>query len=322
MKRLLIYATTVLALSGCIKDSDYENCPVKENDEIRISAILASIEPSTRTTIDGTGKASWANGDVLGLFCPQAKLSAAANLDFTVSGLPGSPVWTPSSTIYWGDGSTQHTFLAYAPYASGNSSAASVKLPALTPQTGTINPAQDFLISNAYGTTGITRPANGIVGLTFTHAFSLIQLQITTNASIATGATLQSVALTGGASDKLFTSDGTSTIALASGTITPATGATLNTLTLTPSSAPTLSATATNFFIIILPGTFAPTVQFVISEGGPNITIPSGNISSTTFVAGSKYTYTVSISRTAITLSNPTITDWTAVPSGSVNGGI
>lgn len=238
MKRLFIYVSTVIALSGCMNDSDDSNCPVtQENDEIRVSAVLANVEPSTRTAIDATGKASWANGDGLGLFCPQAKLSAGVNVDFTVAGLPGSPVWTPATTLYWADGTTQHTFLAYAPYASGNTSAASVKLPALTPQTGTVNPAQDFLISNAYGTTGITRPANGTVGLTFTHAFSLIQLQIAINASIATGATLQTVTFAGGASDKVYTSDATSTIALSSGTITP--GATVNTLTLTPSTAPT-----------------------------------------------------------------------------------
>lgn len=321
MKRLFIYVSTVIALSGCLNDSDDGSCPVtRENDEIKVSAVLANVEPATRTAIDGTGKASWANGDVLGLFCPQAKPSAGANVDFTVSGLPGSPVWTPSTTLYWGDGTTQHTFLAYAPYASGNTSAASVKLPALTPQTGTISPAQDFLISNAYGTTGIARPANGTVGLTFTHAFALIQFQIAINASIATGATLQSVTFAGGASDKVYASDATSTIALASGTITP--GTTVNTLTLTPSSAPTLSTTATNFFVIILPGTYATTLQMVISEGGTSITIPAASISSTAFAAATKYTYTVNISRTAITLSNPVITDWTAVASGTVNGGI
>lgn len=322
MKQLFIFVITLIALSGCANDSDDGVCPTKENDEIKVSAFLATVKPSTRTTIDGTGKASWANDDALGLFCPQARLSAAANLNFTVSGLPGSPAWAPASPIYWADATTTHTFLAYAPYASGNTSAASVKLPALTPQTGTINAAQDFLISNAYGTTGIQRPANGTVGLTFTHAFSLIQLQIAINSSIATGATLQSVAFAGGSSDKVYTTDGTSTIALTSGTITPATGATTNTLTLTPATAPTLSTTVTNFFIIILPGTYAPSLQIVISEGGPNITIPAASISSTAYAAGSKYTYTVNISRTAITLSNPVITDWTSVPSGTVNGGI
>lgn len=328
MKRLMIYAATAITLMGCSNDPgcDWDRSQKPDVDlgseDIQIEALLADVQPVTRTSIDGTGKASWINGDALGLFCPQAK-APAVNVSYTVSGLPASPVWAPATGIYWADGATSHTFLAYAPYASGNTSAASVKLPALTPQTGTVNPAQDFLISNNYGTTGIVRPAsgNGNVGLIFTHAFALVQLQFTINASVASGTTLQSCVLAGGASDKLYTSDGNSTISLSTGAITAA-GTTTNTLTVSPTTPPALSSTATSLFFVILPGTFAPTVQITLSEGGSTITVPTGSLTSTTYNAGSKYMYTVSISRTAISLSNPTITDWNAVSSGSINGGI
>lgn len=195
------------------------------------------------------------------------------------------------------------------------------KLPALTPQTGTISPSQDFLLSNNYGTSGLTRPVNNSVGLTFTHAFALINFQITINSSIASGTTLTSLVLSGASSDKIFTSDGNSTIALSNGAITTG-GTTTNTITVTPASAPTLSATVTNIYVIILPGTYAPTLQINMSEGGTSISVPTASITSNPFAAGSKYSYTVAISRTAITVSNPTITDWTSVPSGSISGGI
>lgn len=317
MKRLFIYAVTAIALLSCTDEPECE----PGNDEIRISALLAEVKPQTRTSIDGTGKAAWTNGDSLGLFCPQAKL-AATNVKFSVAGLPGTPAWTPTTTIYWADANTSHTFLAYAPFASGNTSAAAVKLPALTPQTGTINPAQDFLISNNYGTTGLTRPSDATVGLTFKHAFSLIQLQITINSGIATGTTLKSCTLAGMSSDKMFTSNAASTIALSTGVITTTTGTTVNTLTATPASAPVLSGTPINFFIIILPGTYTPNLQFTLTEGGTDITVPAANVTPIAYAAGSKYVYQVSVSRTAILLSNPTITDWTSVPSGNINGGI
>lgn len=323
MKQILIYAATAIALFGCSDDPDSSYCPDNKDEAIRVEAILANVKPVSRTTIDNTGKAAWANGDVLGLFCAQAKPSAASNVSFTVAGLPGTPAWTPANQIYWADATTQHSFLAYAPYASGNSSATGVKLPSLTPQTGTVNPSQDFLISNA--SANVVRPVSGgAVTLNFTHALSLVDLQITAGSSLATGTTLQSVAFAAGASAQLYTTDATSTINLSTGAITLASApaSTTNTLTLTPSTPPVLSAAVTHFYIVVLPGTYALTVQIALSEGETSITVPVANIASTTFAAGSKYGYTVALSRTGITLSNPTITDWASVPSGSVNGGI
>lgn len=320
MKQFLFCACTALLLLSCSNEPACE--PDNNDDAIKISALIANVKPADRTTISGTGTASWANSDSIGLFCTQSK-PAASNVKFTASGLPTTPVWTPASNIYWADGNTTHTFLAYYPYASGNTAAA-VKLPALVPQTGTINPVQDFLLSRNYGTTGITRPGDNSVGLVFTHGFALINFQITINSSIASGTTLTSLALTGtgGASDKIFTTDGNSTIALSTGAITTTGGTTTNTITVTPSPSPILSATVTNIYIIILPGTYASTLQITLSEGGTSISVPVANIASNAFAAASKYTYTVAISRTAITVSNPTITDWVSVPSGSISGGI
>lgn len=321
MKRFLMLAATAIALFGCSDDSDDNSDCGVNNDEIRVSAYLADVKPAnSRTAIDGsTGTASWVAGDAIGLFSSEARLTAS-NVNFTASG-SSSLTWATSTPIYWADASTVHKFLAYSPYAGGNTSTATVKLPALTPQTGTINSAQDFLISRNLGTTGVARTSDGAINLIFTHAFSLIQFQVTINSSIASGTTLKSCAFTGGASDKLITSDGNSTIDLSTGAITTS-GTTANTITATPSSAPTLSSTVVNFFIVVLPGTYAPTVQFALTEGGATITVPTASIASTAYAAGNKYTYTVNISRTAISISNPTITDWTNNSSGSISGGI
>ena len=319
MKQLLVIAAAALTSWGCSDESDYNTKQARISDEIQVSAAIATVEPGTRTSIDSTGKASWANGDSLGLFSPQAKL-AAVNVKFTTSGQPSTPAWTPASSIYWSDASTSHTFLAYAPYASANTASSAIKLPSLSSQTGTVNPVQDFLISNNYGSTGLTRPENSSVGLTFTHAFALIQFQVTINSSIASGTTLTSFTLAGATGDNLLTADNNSTIALSTGAITNST--TTNTITITPPTPPVLSATAANLFVIILPGTHVPTLQITLNEGGTTVNVPVANISSTNYLAGSKYVYTVNISRTAISISNPTITDWNSVASGSIGGGI
>lgn len=322
MKRFLMLAATAIALFGCSDDSDDNSDYGVNNDEIRVSAYLADVKPTnSRTAIDGsTGTASWVAGDAIGLFSSEARLTAS-NVNFAASG-SSTLTWATSTPIYWADATTAHKFLAYAPYASGNTDATAIKLPQLSSQTGIITPAQDFLASNNLGTTGVTRTASsGTVDLTFTHVFSLIQFQITIHSSIASGTTLKTCTFSGAnAADKVFTSDATSTIKLVDKTTTI--GATTNTITVTPSPSPTLSSTVVNFFLIIVPGTYVPTVQFALTEGGATVTVPAASIASTAYAAGNKYTYTVNISRTAISISNPTITDWTNNSSGSISGGI
>lgn len=320
MKKILLLAAVAATWVSC---QDEKKCEFPSNDpnEIRITSTIANIEPAldSRTTITGS-TAAWANGDALGLYCPQS-MAPGVNVQYTVSGIGTTPVWATTTPIYWANGTTSHTFLAYSPYASGNTDPAAVKLPAIGTQTGTIAPAMDFLISNNLGTTGVTR-AGGAVGLTFKHAFALIQLDLVLGNGVAAGTTLTSFTLASAtSSDKLYTTDGTSTIALSSGTITPA--VVTNTATVTPASAPTLSATPTPVYVLLLPGTFtAPTLTINLQESSVAVAVPAASLGTTTFAANTKYTYTVTVSRTAITISNPTITDWTNVNGGSINPGI
>lgn len=320
MKKILFLAAIAAAWVSC---QDEKNCasPKTEGNEIRIHSTIAGItaDKETRTTITGS-TAAWANGDALGLFCAQS-VEPGVNVQYTVSGVGSSPVWATTTPIYWANGTTMHKFLAYAPYAAGNTNPAAIKLAAISTQTGTLAPAMDFLISNNLGTTGVTR-AGGLVGLIFNHALSLIELNFVAGSGIPSGTTLANFTLASPtSSDKLYTTDTTSTIALSDGTITA--GATTNTATVTPASAPTLSATPTPLYVLLLPGTFtAPTLTINLQESGATVAVPAAALSTTTFAAGSKYAYTVTISRTAITISNPVITDWTPVTGGSINPGI
>lgn len=318
MKRILLLAAVAATWASC---QDEKSCVSPSNDEIRINSVIAEVVPDqhTRTALTGS-TAAWANGDALGLYCTQS-VAPAVNLQYTVSGIGTAPVWATSTPIYWANGSTSHTFVAYSPYAAGNSDPTAVKLPAIGTQTGTLAPAMDFLISNNLATTGVTR-SGGAVGLIFKHALSLIEFNMVQGNGLAAGATLTSFTVASPtSSDKLFATDGTSTIALASGTITP--GVTAAAATVTPATPPVLSATPTTVYVLLLPGTYtAPTLAINLQESGASVTVPAATLGTTAFAANTKYAYTVTISRTAITLSNPTITDWTPVNGGSISPGI
>ncbi len=312
MKKILFVAALAALCASC---SDGETCESDRHDQIALSAAIAEVAADeTRTGFTGSS-AAWASGDVIGVFCTQA---SAVNVPFTAAGAGASATWTSSPAIYWLDGLTTHKFLAYYPYASGNNDPAAVKIPALNAQTGTLSPAQDFMLSNNQNTTGVLR-SGGAVALTFTHAFSLVELKVQLGNGLAAGTTLTNAVLAGGASEKLFTSDANSTIALSTGTITA--GTTANTLTAAPATAPTLSATPTSLYILLLPGTYVgPTLTLSIKDGGTtSYTTAAQPLGTLAFLPGTKYSYTVTVSRNAIAISNPTITDWTTVTGTPLN---
>lgn len=317
MRKLLFLTLAATIGFSCSEDECGPVGTTDDNvDEIKITALIADVQPLLKTTYSGS-TASWANNDALGLFCPQSKLNPAVNVKFTFN----SSTWTPETALYWSDGTTKHRFMAYAPYATGNSDSAAVKLPALTGQVGTvIDPSKDFLISNKFPDNGMLRTAS--VPLTFTHALSLIEFQVKSDVGIVSGATLKNYSLTAATGEKLFTSDANSTtINLGTAVITK--GTTVNTLTVTPSTAPTLSTTATSLYTLLLPGTYtAMNLGIVITEGSTDVTVPVTAVGTLTFDPGKKYTYTVTISRTAITISTPTISDWTTVNGSEIKPGI
>lgn len=320
MKKILLPIILSVAWFSCEDNSDCS--PDPNQTPISVSAEIIDLPVLSKTSISNGSTAAWISGDVIGLFCSQTLPAAATNVPFTASG-SGPFTWASNPVIYWADATTSHTFLAYAPYASGNTAAA-VKLPTLTGQTGTVNPAMDLLISNNLGTTGTARPSDGLAALTFTHALSLVEFDIVIDASITAGATLPSFTLAAGASDKMYTTDASSTIALSDATITLGSSGTINSTKVIPATAPTLSTIATKVYVLILPGTFtAPTLQIDLKEGSAAaIAVPAKSIGTTTFAAKTKYTYTVTVTRTALSISTPTITDWATVSGNPINPGI
>lgn len=324
MKKLFLFVCATAMAVSCVKSSDDCAPAGVDTNEIGISADItqATVTPAqamnnARAAYAGS-TASWKDNDSIGIFSAQAK--NGINAKYTVTGVASTPSWTATAPMYWADGATSHTFTAYAPYAAGNTSASAVKIPKLSVQTGVMDATMDFLYSKNLATAGVLKAA-GNVGLIFTHAFTLIEFKVKINTSVASGTTLTSFTLAAGASDKVFTTDAASTIALTDGTVTA--GATTNTATLTLAPAKGLSETAVSVYVIILPGTFtAPTLTMTLSESGSPVSVPAATVNTTVFAPGSKYSYNVNVSRTAISISNPTITDWTTVNGSDINAGI
>ena len=286
-----------------------------------IAAIVPSSEGMTRTAFTGS-TAAWVDGDSLGLFAPQASPAAGVNVKYTVSGVASTPVWAASPTLYWRDPTSLHRFLGYAPYASGNSDTTAIKIPALSSQNGTLRSTQDFLISNNQRL-GVAR-GSGSVPLAFTHAFALIEFKFQIGNGVLAGTTLTGFTFAGAAAEKLFTTDNTSTISLPTGAITAGAGTT-NTITVTPVSPPTLTTSpSAAYYMMLLPGTYTgPTLAVTIRDGGTTAyTTAASSVGTTKFDPGKKYTYTVTVSRSVITISPVTITDWTTVNGGTLTPGI
>lgn len=320
MKKSLILAIAAMSMAACEKESGCDQSAPDPKNINNINVLPEIMQSTTKTSYTGS-TAAWADADAIGLYCAQST-PAAANLKVTYAATGST--WTTASAINWADGSTMHKFYAYAPWANGTPAVTAVPLPALNTQTGTMNPALDFLMSNNQGATGLARPANSTVPLTFTHVFSLIELDIKIDASIATGTTLTSFTIgSATSSDKIYTASANSKIDLTTGTITydAAAGGTVNTVT--ANSGATLTTTVKPFYMLVAPGSFGTmSLGLVIKESTTNITVPSVNLGTNTFATATKYAYTVTVSRTGITITAPTITDWATGTGGSINAGL
>ena len=152
---------TAVAAAWIACDRDDECRPTAgDGQQITILAGIADskpvsdVIPESKTTITAARRRGKRRPNY-GLFCTQS-VPAAVNVSFSATGNGASATWSADSPIYWGaPATTPHTFLAYSPYASGNSSASAVKVPALNVQTGTVNPALDLLISNNLASSGV-----------------------------------------------------------------------------------------------------------------------------------------------------------------------
>lgn len=298
-------ASVAALFAACDKSEDCGQAVGDEN-QISISALMTKVVPGTKTTDDGTN-AAWVANDAIGLFCAQSN-PVATNTQYTYSG----SVWSTAAPDYWSDYTTLHQFYAYAPYAGANTLVGSIAIPVLNSQTGTISATQNVLFSNNQDAGVSKGGSGGNVPLIFKHALALIQLNFIIDSSVPANTKLSVATITGQIADAITTTKAGATLNLVTGAITSG-GATANTITVQPALPVTLSATPAMLNVLLLPSTFSPnlTVQCTFPDSSTGTTMVSMG-TNVVYAQSTRYTYTVTVSRSAITITGMTITPWTS----------
>lgn len=281
----------MLLLAGCS-----EQPLLEDRTSVKFSA---AISDQTRTTMGGSAgtTAQFTAGDNIGVF---ETLTGRSNVPYAY----GSSSWTASNPIYWYNGTSSHQFYAYYPYTASNSGLR-VGMPVLSTQqiATSPGPAWDMLVA---GPLNQTRGAN--VPLTFTHAFAMIQLNISLGILVINPYVLNRITVRGGNAEE----GGPFGIANITGTPSRV-GYNLTTKSVWAASndassytqtfysdvtGTSLLSTAISFYFYVLPGTYnnpTPAVSLRISILGINNNTAYANFTSKTFVAGTKYVYNLSV---------------------------
>jgi len=248
----------------------------------------------------------WISGsDKVGIYSAEARTasgglgSAIVNAQFTAATSAASSTFT--GTMYWGAGSTSHTFYAYYPYsvsAGTDATVVPVSLATAQIQSAANSSAHigdlDFMVATPVTVTSPdnTEAVGSAVNLNYNHLFTILEFQIKGSE------TLKAVKLSG-----------SNTLAFSGGTIditqtTPASGTayTLASLTgtatqcvVTLTSAATLTATNTDtkVYMVINPGTHTGNSVIGLSTDGTTWKYITKTALAGGFLRGNKYVVSV-----------------------------
>lgn len=259
--------------------------------------ITAQIGARSRTSMSGS-TASFTTGDKIGVF---ETGSSRSNVPYTLNG----NTWSSSSPIYWINGTNTHTFFSYYPYTTSQAGLR-IGLPVLSTQTISTkpDPTVDFLSS-----TPLNQQRSQNVALTFSHAFSLIQLNIKMGVlQLLNPYYLNRITIRGGnpaGSNRYGIVNITNNPALVAFDLSSQTVVSISNTS--QSYAQTfysditnvsLATTAITLYALVLPGIYAnpkPAISFRITTLGITSNTAYANFSIATLQPGTKYVYNVSI---------------------------
>jgi hypothetical protein len=307
MKKMYLFAAiTSLVLAGCSSKDD-----VKNPNELYVS-VSGIAKTSTRALV---ADASFTSGSAIAVFVAGTGYTPVLTT-YTLSGT----TWGASSPIYLsGDTANVYGFYPSTATCSSLSSAGLVTANLFAaPTSGTSTEASftgagqtDYMwatpkIANNNG--------NNTVTMTYKHALTRIAFVIKKDANYptATGSgTITSIKITAGSA--ILPTAGT--FKVSDGTFAATTSSNASTLQLTPAATTYINAsgvTTETAYCLVAPTTTA------LSGIGLTMTIDGKTMSATGFPAapswsgGSSYTYTVTVSPTALTVSSTvTVAAWT-----------
>lgn len=284
MKKVLIISFNDLFLIICsllvFACNDKSLTNPSEGNNFLISVNGEDTTTLTKTTLSSSATLWIASSDKIGVYSPQASLTAGgvagvinAQYTATTGGTNRSPF---SGTMYWKSGT--HNFYAYYPYSSGSSASNVVPISVPSAQSQNLSTnnhvgGYDYLIATPISTSPGTLNTPTSVNMVFNHAFTILEFKVTR--SDASTAKIKSIMLKvpSAAPDIAFT--GTIDITQS----TPASGVSYTISKSTSSKQVILSivgdvtpsSDTLRFYMTILPGNHSSYVDTIGIEYSSNI---------------------------------------------------
>lgn len=294
-KFLSMGVLSVLALGACTPNADDNS---EWNDGSQPVSFKSQIQGVKTRAVNNAWNEE--GSDQVGVFVKQnGAFGDAVNKHYYVSAEGNLSTASAGDAIYYPENGDKVDFVAYYPYVTNlTNNAYAVDVTDQSSQ-----PAIDLLYS--INATNKDKTVTTPVQLTFKHQLAKIVLNITKDATIPTLEGLK-VAVTGTKTKGAF--------ALLNGVLTPDDGSVQN-IAAKVSNAGTLAET------IILPvnGLSGATITFTIGDKTKTWNIPEGQ----NYVAGSQYTYPVTIKETggqiSVSFGDASIDDWTPVVGGDID---
>lgn len=291
MKKILLYAAAVLALTAC--SSENEPVAPAESDVATFTASIGEVKSRAANT-------SWATGDKIGI-TTTGNTKEYVNMEYTVDNVAtGNFIGNP---IYFQKNGVNVTFTAYYPY-TGNEGTAVGEIAGNTKtanQTATTQPGIDYLWATVTGSR-----QNHNVNFTFAHKMSKLTLTFKngddTDVSDITAYTIGGLKHEG----TFNTADGTAV----------ATAEAAENLTIPTSGVTNGNAVAP---VILYPQEVTAnsvTLAVVLDGETYNCVLP---VKDNKLASGSNYNYTIKINKTGMTVIGSTITNWTDINNGEIN---
>ena len=300
MRNLFLGAIALSLLASCEQNDIPGN--EKQTQNLRVEAEISSNGVhASRTATTDKGTVTFAEGDNIGFYMPEADLSGS----WTYS--KGS--WSAVTAYVWPDVVNAYDFCAYYPFTQPESRS-EISMPDLTQQDGTWDNLSDFDFLVARCTTNY-RTHSGVVTFTgdeaFKHLYALVSITIKGN-SDTNGATLSSLSLT---SDDLMTAHTYHFGASAENDGTEVKGESRNEFTLGNLS-DLISSEGHNHVFIVNPVNADRPVKLTVNytRDMKNYTV-STNISGTTIQEGSLNNLTIRIKKSGLVVEGNTVQDWT-----------
>lgn len=290
MKKLFLLATATAALMACSNNDE----PV--NNELIAARITANINGASETRAAGT---QWTSNDKIGVTC-SSEGASYSNVEYTTT--KGDGNFATSTPFYFPDVNTEKSFTAYYPYKATAEMENGVITgsTAAENQTSANQPDIDYLWADTKTATG----GNPNVNFSFAHKMSKLTLKFQQGGDV-TLSNMQTYKLSSLVLDGTFnTANGT---AAAKTEGTTATGLEMSVSDVTSEK---------EYSLILYPQEISNglTLSVDVNDGlSYKCELKADNAKLTRLAAGNNYTFTITVSKAGLTITNSTISPWTAV---------